>query len=517
MTLKWKSSREQQQYNVLYCDSSREWVPLTWCTNISTNFCHLPIIPMEKLSQFLYPIIIKTETNEDGCNVDDDIVPDVCVVTGPPVLSDFRTTRYEIFVSVLAPETPYIDESTGIPYRLDDRYHGYEYIASLYQLNSTGNVELLISRKGPLQLNEFSFRNVTPSTRYKVDITGVLHGTTGQENTTIFLETEHADKPYIICPDDILVVVQKNVEEAKVFWDNAITWDINNKSLTPDPDRSSGSMFPVGKTKVTYWVEDDVGNENQCSFNVAVHAKDVTLGGQVALIVFAIISTLTLAFVIITAKKYILSSKKWKDINILAPLRKAQTRYMQIVRITRNNTNEFRSTPSEREVFDAPVCSSSSPDNHVYDPLVRSHYSDHANKSSSSSPDNHVYDSLVRSHYSDHENKSSFQSTPSKREIFVAPVSLSSSPGSYSEFRSQSADRGSTYSLQSIPSERGAFDAPISPSSSPGSIAAYSRLGSPDTDNPDRDESTMNRIQIFSYGRNPTRDAIPTFLYAIDD
>ena len=69
------------------------------------------------------------------------------------------------------------------------------------------------------------------------------------------------------------MLVHKGVNETIVTWDNVTARDWFHNLLSPHSDIVSGSIFGLGKTRVTYDVEDEAGNVNECSFYVIVRDR----------------------------------------------------------------------------------------------------------------------------------------------------------------------------------------------------------------------------------------------------
>ena len=69
----------------------------------------------------------------------------IAATTGPPDIFQSWVKTDEVFVSVLAPASPYTDEDTGKPYRLDNSYElgfEYRYRAYLYSKSPSGNIKV---------------------------------------------------------------------------------------------------------------------------------------------------------------------------------------------------------------------------------------------------------------------------------------------------------------------------------------------------------------------------------------
>jgi len=84
---------------------------------------------------------------------------------------------------------------------------------------------------------------------------------------------EDNENPNITCPADITVDTELGVCEAAVTWGDPIFSD-NCAGSTINSTMSSGDVFPLGATVVTYTVTDGSGNTAECSFTVTVEDNE---------------------------------------------------------------------------------------------------------------------------------------------------------------------------------------------------------------------------------------------------
>jgi len=77
----------------------------------------------------------------------------------------------------------------------------------------------------------------------------------------------------LICPDDITISVISGQCDIAVTWDEPVV-DENCGVTLVGGDFSSGDIFPIGTTTVTYTVEDELGNTFECSFDITVNYSD---------------------------------------------------------------------------------------------------------------------------------------------------------------------------------------------------------------------------------------------------
>lgn len=130
----------------------------------------------------------------------------------------------------------------------------------------------------------------TPSSTFGLGMDTVVYEITdlgGNEITTSFIVTVlDTINPEIVCPPDTTIIVDASVTDTVV---NNLTWlssfdncgidDIfyslrgatNGNSAVGDSVDASGERFNFGTTVVTYYITDDTGNIDSCSFNVRVN------------------------------------------------------------------------------------------------------------------------------------------------------------------------------------------------------------------------------------------------------
>ena len=72
------------------------------------------------------------------------------------------------------------------------------------------------------------------------------------------------------CPDDITITT------GQPEWTMPTAKD-NGQLVSFYSDRTSGDIFPVGRTMVTYTAVDDVGLTSECSFIVTLIGKECNL------------------------------------------------------------------------------------------------------------------------------------------------------------------------------------------------------------------------------------------------
>jgi hypothetical protein len=130
----------------------------------------------------------------------------------------------------------------------------------------------------------------TPSSTFGLGMDTVVYEITdqgGNEITTSFIVTVlDTVRPEIVCPPDTTIIVDASVTDTVV---NNLTWlsasdncgvdDIfyslrgatSRNSAVGDSVDASGERFNFGTTVVTYFVTDDSGNIDSCSFNVRVN------------------------------------------------------------------------------------------------------------------------------------------------------------------------------------------------------------------------------------------------------
>ena len=130
----------------------------------------------------------------------------------------------------------------------------------------------------------------TPSSTFGLGMDTVVYEITdlgGNQITTSFIVTVlDTINPEIVCPPDTSIVVDASVSDTVV---NNLTWlsafdncgidDIyyslrgatNVNSPVGDSVDASGERFNFGTTVVTYYITDDTGNIDSCSFNVRIN------------------------------------------------------------------------------------------------------------------------------------------------------------------------------------------------------------------------------------------------------
>ena len=75
---------------------------------------------------------------------------------------------------------------------------------------------------------------------------------------------------FVNCPNDIVATNDTNLCGAVVEWPLPMANDNCLVSITQTSGLSSGSVFPIGTSQVTYLAVDSSGNESYCTFNVVV-------------------------------------------------------------------------------------------------------------------------------------------------------------------------------------------------------------------------------------------------------
>ncbi|XP_072028147.1 uncharacterized protein [Amphiura filiformis] len=88
-------------------------------------------------------------------------------------------------------------------------------------------------------------------------------------NCTFEVQVEDTEAPVIICPADVLVLVELQFTPS-VYWNIPYVTDNSDVIIVITSTYKSGDIFQIGSTNVTYNVEDGFGNTNACSFNVFV-------------------------------------------------------------------------------------------------------------------------------------------------------------------------------------------------------------------------------------------------------
>ncbi|XP_072028144.1 hyalin-like [Amphiura filiformis] len=88
-------------------------------------------------------------------------------------------------------------------------------------------------------------------------------------NCTFEVQVEDIEVPVIICPADVLVLVELQITPP-VYWNIPYARDNSDVINAITSTYKSGDIFQIGSTNVTYNVEDGFGNTNACSFNIFV-------------------------------------------------------------------------------------------------------------------------------------------------------------------------------------------------------------------------------------------------------
>lgn len=76
--------------------------------------------------------------------------------------------------------------------------------------------------------------------------------------------------PLIICPGDIVQVVDDTSCTATISWDVPLASDNCDLNLALDSDLQPDTTLPTGEITVTYFATDDYGNQALCSFKITV-------------------------------------------------------------------------------------------------------------------------------------------------------------------------------------------------------------------------------------------------------
>lgn len=120
--------------------------------------------------------------------------------------------------------------------------------------------------------------SIEPGTGVARDFSNMIEYTvTAQDNsakvwTVDVTVLEDTTPPTITCPGDIVVDNDSGICGAAVaFSDPVGEDDLEGAVTTQIAGPSSGAIFPIGETTVTFEVEDAAGNKEQCSFIVTVN------------------------------------------------------------------------------------------------------------------------------------------------------------------------------------------------------------------------------------------------------
>ncbi|XP_072028835.1 hyalin-like [Amphiura filiformis] len=88
------------------------------------------------------------------------------------------------------------------------------------------------------------------------------------------------EKPTLICPENKTLLVQTNVIPS-VVWELPEVSDNSGQAKIISASFDSGTTFPVGITEIGYTAEDAHGNNNSCSFFIAVEEVRLECPGNI--------------------------------------------------------------------------------------------------------------------------------------------------------------------------------------------------------------------------------------------
>ena len=93
----------------------------------------------------------------------------------------------------------------------------------------------------------------------------------GNSSTCSFTVTvEDNEDPVLTCPDDVTVFTRQGTCDAVAEWDAPTLTDNCPGATVTGSSHTSGDVFPIGTTTVTYTAVDAAGNTTECSFDVIV-------------------------------------------------------------------------------------------------------------------------------------------------------------------------------------------------------------------------------------------------------
>eukprot|EP00057_Strongylocentrotus_purpuratus_P027921 XP_011682395.1 PREDICTED: uncharacterized protein LOC583016 isoform X2 [Strongylocentrotus purpuratus] len=88
---------------------------------------------------------------------------------------------------------------------------------------------------------------------------------------TVIITVVDEEPPMLLCPQDIMVDAQPNQDTTAVSWPPPTVTDNSQSPVsTPISDPTSGSIFWVGTSSVTFTASDVYGNEGSCTLQVTV-------------------------------------------------------------------------------------------------------------------------------------------------------------------------------------------------------------------------------------------------------